>query len=103
MLATAALSTDDLDALHRVDVIAAERRIDPLLARIRTIQAERAAFVTRIDRAQAERPCLTCGARPTVLFPGGRLCADHAPPQPTRGYCAPNRCYCRADSCQRPG
>lgn len=84
MLATAAL---DLDALN---------------ARIDAARAGRAAFVTRVERAHAERPCQACGAAPTVLFPRGRLCASCAPPQPTRGYCAPLRCYCPTDSCQRP-
>lgn len=41
--------------------------------------------------------------RPGRLMPRGRRCEDvHAPEQPSRGYCAPGRCYCRTATCERP-
>lgn len=80
-LATAAL---DLDAL--------QARID-----------QRRALIPGNVHAAAlvDRPCGICGARPSRPYLPGPRCPAHAA-QPPRGYCAPNRCYCPADSCTRP-
>lgn len=43
--------------------------------------------------------CGRAGAGRTMRGP---LCGGHLPAQPTRGYCAPGRCYCPATSCRRP-
>jgi hypothetical protein len=46
--------------------------------------------------------CRACGASPARPYVNGPLCTAHAPALPGGTYCAPARCYCPGDKCERP-